>query len=383
MQESANHKVHIVAFDVPYPPDYGGVIDVYYKIKALQQLGIGIILHCFTYKRQAAEELEEICEKVYYYKRSPMWLAYFSPLPMIIASRKSKLLLQRLAADAHPVLLEGLHTCGWLGNAALKEKQVVVRMHNNEHTYYAHLAQEEKNLFKRWYYQVESQRLAKKEHILSKASSVACIAMAETKYYQKKYQHAFYVGPFHGNDKMHNPQGSGEYVLYHGNLGINENNSAACYLVKEVFAKTNRPVIIAGNRPSQQLIQMARPHAHITIVANPSQAEMQRLIRDAHLHMLVTFQNTGVKLKLIQALFNGRFIVANKAMIEDTGLEKYVTIANTPEEQLQAMEALFSMEMDDEQLRLRSGMLNDLSDRQGARLIADRLFPGARPEAPH
>jgi phage-related minor tail protein len=99
--------------------------------------------------------------------------------------------------------------------------------------------------------------------------------------------------------------------------------------------------------------------------------------------MLVTFQNTGVKLKLIQALFNGRFIVANKAMIEDTGLEKYVTIANTPEEQLQAMEALFSMEMDDEQLRLRSGMLNDLSDRQGARLIADRLFPGARPEAPH
>ena len=28
-------EVHIVSFDVPYPPNYGGVIDVFYKIKTL------------------------------------------------------------------------------------------------------------------------------------------------------------------------------------------------------------------------------------------------------------------------------------------------------------------------------------------------------------
>ena len=32
--------LHLVSFDVPYPPDYGGVIDVYNKIKTLYQVGV-------------------------------------------------------------------------------------------------------------------------------------------------------------------------------------------------------------------------------------------------------------------------------------------------------------------------------------------------------
>ena len=40
-------QLHIVAFDIPYPPNYGGVIDVWYKLKALHAKGIKIILHCF------------------------------------------------------------------------------------------------------------------------------------------------------------------------------------------------------------------------------------------------------------------------------------------------------------------------------------------------
>ncbi len=27
--------LHIISFDIPYPPNYGGVIDVFYKLKAL------------------------------------------------------------------------------------------------------------------------------------------------------------------------------------------------------------------------------------------------------------------------------------------------------------------------------------------------------------
>ena len=34
-----NKKIHIVSFDIPYPPNYGGIIDVFYKIKTLFELG--------------------------------------------------------------------------------------------------------------------------------------------------------------------------------------------------------------------------------------------------------------------------------------------------------------------------------------------------------
>ena len=64
-----NNKLHIVSFDVPFPPNYGGIIDVFYKIKALSELGVEIYLHAFEYKTGKSEELEKICKKVYYYPR--------------------------------------------------------------------------------------------------------------------------------------------------------------------------------------------------------------------------------------------------------------------------------------------------------------------------
>ena len=38
--------INIVSFNVPYPPNYGGIIDVYYKIKALREIGCEVVLHC-------------------------------------------------------------------------------------------------------------------------------------------------------------------------------------------------------------------------------------------------------------------------------------------------------------------------------------------------
>ena len=46
-ENGSDMKLNVVSFDIPYPPDYGGVIDIYYKIKALNSAGIKIHLHCF------------------------------------------------------------------------------------------------------------------------------------------------------------------------------------------------------------------------------------------------------------------------------------------------------------------------------------------------
>ena len=81
-----NQKLHIISFDVPYPPDYGGVIDVFYKIKALYEVGVKIILHIFHYGREKAKELEEITEKVYYYKRKKDFKYNISTKPFIVAT---------------------------------------------------------------------------------------------------------------------------------------------------------------------------------------------------------------------------------------------------------------------------------------------------------
>ena len=59
-------------------------------------------------------------------------------------------------------------------------------------------------------------------------------------------------------------------------------------------------------------------YQHINLVSNPGEAEMQDMICKAHIHVLPSFSRTGIKIKLLNALFNGRHCMVNTAMIEGT-----------------------------------------------------------------
>src|SRR3954468_14020545 len=100
-------KIHIVAFDIPYPPNYGGVIDVYYKLKALSEAGVSIQLHCFEYGRGQSVHLNDFAENVFYYPRRTAKAQLFNTYPYIVLSRSAPELKTNLLNDDHPVLMEG------------------------------------------------------------------------------------------------------------------------------------------------------------------------------------------------------------------------------------------------------------------------------------
>ena len=104
------YKLHIVSFAVPYPPDYGGVIDVFYKIKKLHSLGVSIVLHVFQYDGRQSAELEKYCDQVYYYPRSRQLSDQFAITPFIVKSRSDSAVLENLLGDDAPILFEGLNT---------------------------------------------------------------------------------------------------------------------------------------------------------------------------------------------------------------------------------------------------------------------------------
>ena len=103
-------KLHIVSYDVPYPPDYGGAIDLFYKIKSLSEAGCEIYLHCYEYGRGHTSELEKYCKAVWFYPRKTGWKGISLSLPYIVYSRRDKALLQRLQEIDAPILFEGIHT---------------------------------------------------------------------------------------------------------------------------------------------------------------------------------------------------------------------------------------------------------------------------------
>lgn len=321
-------KLHIVTFNVPYPANYGGVIDVFYRIKALHRLGVQIHLHNFNYGRTEETILEDYCEKVYYYERETGILPQLSLKPYITNSRSSKKLLKRLVELDAPIIFEGLHCCYYLSHPKLADRQKIVRMHNIEFEYYQHLAHLEPNWIKKSFFRLESFRLKRFQRILRYADQILAISpQDEAKLFLFKNK-THYIPAFHPNEQIVSQVGQGSYILFHADLSVKDNEEGAVFLIEKVFKdkKIKMPFIIAGLNPTNRLLNLAEKYDNISVRANLPHEDLQRLIHNAHVNILISFQSAGMKLKLLNAIFTGRFCLVNTPMVEDTGLENLCVV---------------------------------------------------------
>lgn len=326
---SNKRTLHIVAFDVPFPANYGGVIDIYYKIKAIYEEGIDIKLHVYNYGRKLSKsELSKYCSEINYYSRKIYKNPFMGTLPYIVNSRNSSDLLNNLQKDQAPILFEGLHCTYYLAHPSLQNRVKIVRTHNIEHHYYKHLENSESKYFKKYFFRIEAEKLKKHQEILKHANIIAAISPNDTSYFNKKFGNTIYIPAFHSNNKMVKPDNKGDFVLYHGNLSVPENYNAAKQLILNVFSKIKTRAIIAGNNPPKELITLCNMHQNVELKYNLSTDEIHQLIENAHINVLYTNQNTGIKLKLLNALYLGRFSIVNSLMVEGSGLEKLCTISN-------------------------------------------------------
>ncbi len=351
--------IQLVAFNIPYPPDYGGVIDIFYKVKALSECGVSIYLHCFEYDRPQAKELEKYCTKVYYYRRKKGLRYQFSVKPYIVATRINQRLISNLSRNKTPILFEGLHTCNYLDHALLKKHLRLVRTHNVEHEYYRNLCKAERNIFKKIFFQIEACKLFAYEKILKNASHLLCISPNDNYYFDRKFGNAHFIPAFHPFSEIKSKEGRGKYALFHGNLSVSENIQAVDYLIKNVFPRIKQQIIIAGKNPPERLSRMIAQHSNIQLIPNPDEVQMEELIQNAHICLLPTFQDTGLKLKLLASLFSGRFCIVNTPMIHKTGLEHLCQLADNPQDMIRSINNLFEQDFTLEEIEKRKLILED------------------------
>ena len=350
--------LHLVSFDVPYPPDYGGVIDVYNRICTLTAAGIKVHLHCYAYGRSEAPELAQVCEEVCYYPRETGWRHQFGRRPYIVASRCSQTLLHRLRCDNYPILLEGLHNCFVLEHLASDRRKIAVRAHNVEHDYYQGLANAEPVAWKRWYYRIEARKLRRYEPVLKQASLVMAVTDEDARHFKELgCKQVVQVTSFHGHASVESIPGHGDYVLYHGNLSVIENEQAAIYLLDNIFSSIDIPLVIAGHNPSAALQDRIAQFPNVRLVADPDNDTMRQLMREAHVNLLVTAQPTGLKLKLLNALYEGRHCLANSAMLSGTPFAETCHVADTPEALRTTLQQLMQQDFSDDDLACRIQLL--------------------------
>lgn len=364
-----NRHLHIVCLDVPWPADYGGAIDMMNRIMMLKKMGILIHLHYFSYNdRGTPNELNQFCESIHVYERKKGHKGFSVKLPYIVSSRMNEELVNNLLKDKYPILLEGIHCTGILPQLDADGRKIVVRMHNEESTYYKELARAESSFFKKIYFLNESRLISKYYQQLSDKCVYACISDEDITLLNNEYHlnNVKHLAAFPAWQTVTGEEGIGNLCLYHGNLSVPENEEAAIWLLKNVFNRIRSPFVIAGKNPSKRLQKMAHLYNHTCLVANPTESELNDLISKAHINLLPCFNKhtTGIKLKLLHVLFEGRHCIVSEPMVKGTGLEAACHTGKTANAFASLITQLYHQPFTNEEIVLRKKLLGDTYDNE-------------------
>ena len=116
--------------------------------------------------------------------------------------------------------------------------------------------------------------------------------------------------------------------------------------------------VIAGNKPPQELYDVVKELQNVTVVPNPSIKKMTKLITEANANVLITFQSTGIKLKLLNALYKGGFCIVNDKMTERTGGGELCRVTHSDSDMVNAINEVFGKTYDEKEEQKRIELMN-------------------------
>jgi hypothetical protein len=370
-------QLNIIALNVPYPVDYGGVYDLFYKLPALQQQGVLIHLHCFSYGRAPQPELEKYCASVQYYERDQSIKQLGNALPYIVISRSSEKLLQQLLQNDFPIVMEGIHCSFLLTDERFSNRKCFVRLHNIESDYYRHLYRHTRSLFKKLYFWRESDKLYRYQERIGKKAVFWTVNKNDAASFRSRFgaNDIYYLPIFLPPWEVDSLKGFGTYCLYHGDLSVSSNEKMAIWLLKNIFNKVEIPFVIAGKSPSKKLQRLTNKNPNNCLIADPSENEMQDLITKAHINLVPSYHSTGIKLKLLNALYHGRHCVTNHATVKGSGLDEACHIVEKKEAIRQLVEQLNHQPFTDADIQLRKHLLeNEFNNTETAKKIVLKIW---------
>ncbi|MDX2196474.1 MAG: hypothetical protein NW207_08655 [Cytophagales bacterium] len=224
----------------------------------------------------------------------------------------------------------------------MADRYKIIRAHNIEHEYYKNLALAEGAFLKKVYFFIEGLRLKYYENSMKYANLILAISEHEMQYFSHKFKNipVMYISPFHGNTCSNNIVLSDKkYILWHGNLKTKDNEYVLNYLITNIFNNINHHIIIVSNFLPDSIKILLNNNIEYIHGANKNQID--NLILKSHVQLLWSHNISGFKLKLLNAVFLGKFCIANSKMLHGTGLELVCHVADNKEQVINVIEHLW------------------------------------------
>jgi glycosyltransferase involved in cell wall biosynthesis len=346
MKTASMGRVLIVAPDFPFPPNHGGRVDIWNRIKLLNGLGFQVDLVASVKdvpREEDAQEVRRYVGSLIVVKRKMGFIKHLSFEPFSVRSRRG---LQNipLSGSYSAVILETEHIAAILRNPDLQVEKRILQVHDHEARYYRELSASSRELWRKAFYRLEGIKFRfYSARAMGQCDLFWFASDLERQGYCAKNpalaSKTFFVPPHVARSTMKRHKLNSYHVFFVGKLGFAPNARGVEWYIDQVHATLadvrGYELIVAGNTEGEYPHSLRRSisrHPNICLHENPS--ELQPYYETASVFINPVFHGTGVKVKTINAIQAGLPVVSTSTGIQGTGLlhGKHVLVADNPQE---------------------------------------------------
>lgn len=349
----ANKKIAVVAGFCPYPPTFGGAVDIWERIKGIHRLGWDIDLIITEQKTvldDCVDEIKKYVTNLFVAPRKNKLVYLFSKKPLQVKSREK---LKEISIKKHYniVLLEGEFCYPFVQNKTVSFDKLIVRIHNNEADYFRQLGQSSHSLKQKLYYWQETPKIKKfSTEVFNRADRLWYISKEECN--RSPYAEKSVFMPFPINSEMVKPVPNSEKnVLYIGALFMQNNLYGLDWYIENVHSellqiKDYQFFIVGSVKNNQQELNKKYgnlPNVRLFL----DQPDITPFYQKAGLFINPMFHGSGVKVKSVSALVNGLPLVSTDIGAEGIGLtDEMFFRANNTEDFVTKIKHIFNVPAD-------------------------------------
>ena len=314
-------KMVIIAHDFPYPPNNGGRVDMWTRIKALHSRGVKIFLITWLDREPSQQEYQEIgkyVERIIVYRRCHnIANIILSKYPSYIVDRQiSGLDMENLKSELlffspQVLLLDGIagSICALEIMNLFSEKIIFVyRSHNVEYLYAKALYMSEKNLAYKAVRYINIDRVKKIEKFIRNQSHII-FEISQDDYERLDMPNNVFLQNPIIDDKFTESKSYEFDILFIGGLCWPNNIYGLKWFVINCipYLEKKYKIVFAGSNPSKEFIKFCETYK-IEVLPNPK--DIKEVLSKGKVLINPIFHGSGVNIKILEMLSTGKSIVS-------------------------------------------------------------------------
>lgn len=318
-QLEGKSTVHIWSMDRLEPPPYGGTLEVRGQVQRAAQAGARVILHAWSKSGRSHDQpwsLPGLKVDVLPRRRMGDVRAWRLGQPWIVQSRRHIIARHRMRTQKGAIIANGIHC-----TAYPLPHNATMRVHNPEAAYYQSLAKQASG-WRALYFRLESARLRRWERQFARTwrGEVWALSIKDARAWEAFGGQVQQIIPPLAAFECNMPEDAAETnrLLVPGKFSVAENEAAARWTLALQGVDA---LIWAGHGLTSSLRQSVKAEPRIQYLEAIDDDAMRHEFASATAVLIHSEHVLGVKLKLIQAMCQSRWILAHEYSVEGLGIE--------------------------------------------------------------